>query len=1098
MGTEAGDFYAVGLRKGRMVWKKHGFGKIQSSATYYGGTVIFGSQNLKISALNLEDGVVKWEFKTNGAVYSTPVLYDNKIYVGCDDTKLYVLKAKNGSLVRSINLTDKIRSTPAVNKDRIVVGCEDGYIYALDAKSGNVVWRHYTSKPVVSSPVIAAEQVVYVGSSDHYFYVLDYETGKVLWDYSSLGSITSSPIVVNEMVLFASNENRLYAYKAEKSTAAHQYDLGKKQIKEGKFSEAIKNLELVLKLNPKNKAARNQIKIAKSRQGESYLKQGNFSRGRKLIEEALILDAGEDEIKDQAMGQLLAYVRKLIKANQLDNAEEVVSSILKLDDRYQPTLEIQSEITFIRGEKLFKAGKYQEALPFLEQAREQGFDTEELDKLIMESKWRTNMIPIIIGASVGLIVLFALLYILYRRMYFKKRLRLADMLMQERKFAEAAQEYAKAAKINKKSRPVKLQLARARIESGDPSAIMLLKDILKMPGGEDEVYAEMAKFYMKRKELSTEAIDAYTKALEKDSYNIKLLTILAQAHIHHKQVRSALQIFEKIAKIYPQNIKLVITEVAKLCKLHPKNTMLLLSLGKFRVMYGEMKEAVQNFRRVRSLEPGKKDILIAAYAQIVEKDSKNIEALIDIGQLTFENNDFKTAAQYLMKAYELAPERPDLQSLIEKAFPEIMKLEPKNIEVGEWLGDYYHKSRRHTDAIGLYQRLAPLSQDKGRFYRKLGDCFLAKNMLDSAYSYYQKLPPNEETKRILYDLAMVYESTELPDKAIEVLESIMAVDVNYQDVTAKQDLNTKMEDLKRKSMMMSKMESNKSSAPLGKPGMAPKTQLSGLGSQIEERYEVVRELGKGGMGVVYCARDTVLDRLVAMKVLAESLTSNEQARKRFLREARATAKLQHPNIVHIYDLGEVNNTSFIAMEYIEGSNLYDLLKTKKKMPLKDIVHYGIQIAQALGVAHEQGIVHRDIKPDNIMINKYGGVKITDFGIAHLMEAKMTMTGAKLGTPLYMSPEQVEGRKIDGRADIYSMGIMLYELAAGRPPFIRGDIAYHQVHTPPPPLSQLNAAVPPEFEKLIMKAIAKKPDERYQNTKELIKDLEKIKVEDTAE
>jgi serine/threonine-protein kinase len=221
------------------------------------------------------------------------------------------------------------------------------------------------------------------------------------------------------------------------------------------------------------------------------------------------------------------------------------------------------------------------------------------------------------------------------------------------------------------------------------------------------------------------------------------------------------------------------------------------------------------------------------------------------------------------------------------------------------------------------------------------------------------------------------------------------------------------------------------------------------------------------------------------------LKSNPQAKQRFLREAQSAAGLNHPNIVSIYDIVEQGDEEFIAMEYIEGKSLRQVLKEGKRLELEQIIDYVRKIAQALQVAHDAGVIHRDIKPDNLIITKSDEIKITDFGIAHIEESTITSDTMMIGTPFYMSPEQIKGKRVDRRTDIYSLGIVFYEMLTGKPPFTEGDIAYQHVHTIPPPPSIKSSGIPKEIDPIVMKCIAKEPDERYQTTMELADALNSV-------
>jgi len=269
------------------------------------------------------------------------------------------------------------------------------------------------------------------------------------------------------------------------------------------------------------------------------------------------------------------------------------------------------------------------------------------------------------------------------------------------------------------------------------------------------------------------------------------------------------------------------------------------------------------------------------------------------------------------------------------------------------------------------------------------------------------------------------------------------------------------------------------------------------------RYEVLNELGKGAMGVVYLAKDPVIGRLVAIKTIKNSQSGEDDSesrefRERFTREAQTAGILSHPNIVTIHDIGEdaESHASFIAMEYIEGRNLKSLLTDKSKFPWDEIADLVAQIAEALDYAHRKGIIHRDIKPANIILTTDSKVKITDFGIAKVASSNLTTTGQFLGTPNYMSPEQVSGAPVDGRSDIFSLGVVLYEMLTNRKPF-QGDnltaISYKIVHEDFTPPAELSSDIPPEFNPIVARAMAKDPWNRYQRGKDLALALYQLKA-----
>ncbi len=268
--------------------------------------------------------------------------------------------------------------------------------------------------------------------------------------------------------------------------------------------------------------------------------------------------------------------------------------------------------------------------------------------------------------------------------------------------------------------------------------------------------------------------------------------------------------------------------------------------------------------------------------------------------------------------------------------------------------------------------------------------------------------------------------------------------------------------------------------------------MIGKGQIISDRYEILRQIGEGGMANVYLAHDIILDRKVAIKILRGDLATDEKFVRRFQREALSASSLSHPNIVEMYDVGEDNGMYFIAMEYVEGKTLKQLLKKRGKLTLSEAIDIMLQLTDGIAHAHESYIIHRDLKPQNIMIEENGMIKITDFGIAMALNStQLTQTNSVMGSVHYLPPEQASGKGSTVKSDIYSMGILFYELLTGNLPF-KGEnaveIALKQMKDPLPSVRAQNSAIPQSIENIIMKATAKNPKNRYDSVKEMHDDL----------
>ncbi|MGA0149531.1 MAG: protein kinase domain-containing protein, partial [Ilumatobacteraceae bacterium] len=267
---------------------------------------------------------------------------------------------------------------------------------------------------------------------------------------------------------------------------------------------------------------------------------------------------------------------------------------------------------------------------------------------------------------------------------------------------------------------------------------------------------------------------------------------------------------------------------------------------------------------------------------------------------------------------------------------------------------------------------------------------------------------------------------------------------------------------------------------------------------VNGRYELGRRIGRGGMAEVFVARDKLLDRPVAIKILFAEYAKDPLFVERFRREAMSAASLNHPNIVGVYDWGQVDTTYYIAMEYVQGRTLADILQKHERLSVLQACDIALDIASALSSAHAAGVAHRDIKPANVIVSATGHVKVADFGIARAIgaaiEQGLTQTGAVMGTATYFSPEQAQGAQPDPRSDLYSLGVIMYEMLAGQPPFTGENaiaIAYKQVHDAPIPLRTKNPEVSPAFSAIVMKCLAKDRDRRYPTALALADDLRRF-------
>lgn len=385
------------------------------------------------------------------------------------------------------------------------------------------------------------------------------------------------------------------------------------------------------------------------------------------------------------------------------------------------------------------------------------------------------------------------------------------------------------------------------------------------------------------------------------------------------------------------------------------------------------------------------------------------------------------------------------------------------------LAKAYFGLENYEQAIKLAEPMTKVSEARGTATGIIVASLWRTGQRPLAWQKLREAPPSEDVKALAYQLAGEAETEGDCELAQEIFKWLAQHTPTYRD--AAQRVTT----LKQKATSSQKVHAHPE--PSGDVALV-------AAAFADSRFMILEEINRGSMGVIYRARDKVLDEIVALKVLNDYLAADPTALERFKREARAAKRLSHPNIVRIHDMYEVGPKKLLSMEYIKGRDVKTLLREKGAFSCEEVVKIALGVSEALAYAHQQHIVHRDIKPANIMITEDGTVKVTDFGIAKMTTAgaDVTRSGSQIiGTPLYMAPEQIKGGDVDARADIYSLGVTMYEMISGRPPFLEGNIEYHHLHTPPPPLQ---VPTPLELAEIILRCLAKNPSERFQSAEEL--------------
>jgi len=494
--------------------------------------------------------------------------------------------------------------------------------------------------------------------------------------------------------------------------------------------------------------------------------------------------------------------------------------------------------------------------------------------------------------------------------------------------------------------------------------------------------------------------------------------------------------------------------------------------GEAYISAGEQTQAAEEFERAG-------DYLNAA--EIYRSNDNFYKA----GQMYLLGGDFYQAAEMFLKAkqprsaaiaYERAREFQRAAEIYKRLGDYL-----KQAELLEKTGNFYeagliyYENNQTERAIAVLQKVEKDSKNYRKACALLGDIFKEKKLLTQAiYKYRDAIAGegvNKTTLHPYYNLARVLEEHGNLESAMEIYERILSEDYTFSDVAKR------IEELRPKVKAASKAQQK---------------------VKKQKRFELIEEIGRGGMGIVYKAKDLLLNRIVAYKILPGNLKENPEAVQNFLREARAAAALNHKNIVTIYDIEEEGGEYVIVMEFVEGITLKKKIMEIKRFALSDAIKIITEICDALDYAHKNKIIHRDIKPNNIMLTKENSVKILDFGLAKILEDVMSLQTRSMGTPFYVSPEQIIGdpkvMPVDHRADIYSLGVTMFEMITGTLPFTKGDISYHHIHTPPPsPSSVMEKPLPPQIDRIILKCLAKEPDRRYSSAREIAQELMSIKL-----
>jgi tetratricopeptide (TPR) repeat protein len=645
---------------------------------------------------------------------------------------------------------------------------------------------------------------------------------------------------------------------------------------------------------------------------------------------------------------------------------------------------------------------------------------------------------------------------------------LARAYMRNSRFEEATKLTQILLKHSPESEELKKLVAQASLQTNRiDDAIRQYEQLYQSHSDDNDALLNLADAYAQKQRVDDEAAAIYDKALNVDPKRAAIRVALGRHHSISgrfarglEEYRQALSIDASLASQVRDDLKTHIATASDRTDLRWMLTDLLIDTG-------QLPQAVAQLDEIFEQDPALLRQVLQGLDRILTKDPSSLVANLRKGVLLKAQGRFEEARPLLEHAHEINPAHAEAATELRDLYQTLLQ-ENDDVKLRFDLGRAHYSLQDYDAAIGQFQKTAQDFRFENDSIKMLGLCFVGKGMLEFALQEFKKLVIDEEMKEILYDLAQRYEAKNDVVGAKQVYRELYRADINYKNVKQKFD-----------------MLAGNTSDPLALERSSLMTQLS---EKARRRYELVEELGRGAMGIVYKARDNELDEFVALKILPDNLSQNPEAVARFRSEARSARRLAHPNIVRIHDIGEEMGRKYISMEYVAGGDLKNHFRVTRggKMAPQEIAAIMIPITNAMDYAHSLQIVHRDIKPANIMLDEQHNPKVSDFGIAKMLEkTSETIAGAIIGTPLYMSPEQVQGLNVDHRADIYALGIMMYEFANGRPPFTEGDLAYQHIHVMPKAIE----GVPDILNEIILKCLEKVRDKRWARSADIQKALE---------
>lgn len=608
-------------------------------------------------------------------------------------------------------------------------------------------------------------------------------------------------------------------------------------------------------------------------------------------------------------------------------------------------------------------------------------------------------------------------------------------------------------------------------ENFDHASVVYEQILGSIPDDSTIIY-RLANNYRKMGLDNTHARKIMEQAVESDPFDRDLIFYLSDLYLKTGETAHGLQIIDNYLKSQNKDVDAIIEHLENMKGTPYWKPELHIKIGYLYIDKECYEEALNQFSHLSTNYGRFCGDLIEGYNRIIQKEPNYLRARIERGVILKILGNYEDAIEDLETSSTIAANNPNVMYELAECYSAYAShLRNPSNELFAKMGCLYYELEEYEKCIEAYQQLLRQDRKSREAILYIGKAFQKNNEHELALQYFVRLEMSDEVKDLLYELGDDFYAKGDVDKAIEAYNQIMATDITYRDVALK------IGELRGELMDGSSLRRRKDII------------MQQLSQKAQQRFELIEEVGRGTMGVVFKAYDRELDEIVALKILSERFSEDEDAQERFRMEVKSARRLSHPNIIRIHDLGEESGRKYISMEYVDGGDLKKILSAQKQISVNRVIEYIYQIASALSAAHQIGIIHRDIKPANILITTEKICKLTDFGIATIIKESHSLSpDIIVGTPLYMSPEQNEGKSLGPGSDIYSLGVVMYEMLTGNPPFKIGNIAYHHIFTKPPQMKGIDK----DFEELVMKCLEKKPSSRFPDMKAILDILDELR------